>query len=123
MVLDDAALAAGAAMCLGAALLRAPRRAAPVVLAAALAAAGFGHGPDCRWTVMAAIIAFAATALGLLTYGQFDGLPAAAGILALGTVLAGTARAGITVTERLRESELRAHTDDLTGLANRRHLL
>ena len=39
------------------------------------------------------------------------------------TVLAGMARAGITVTDRLRESSLRALTDDLTGLANRRHLL
>ena len=39
------------------------------------------------------------------------------------TVLAGMARAGITVTDRLRESERQARTDDLTGLSNRRHLL
>lgn len=82
-----------------------------------------GPGPEFRWTVLAAVILFAATALTLLGFGQFTALPAAAGGLALATVVAGMARAGITVTERLRESERRAHTDDLTGLRNRRYLL
>jgi diguanylate cyclase (GGDEF)-like protein len=38
-------------------------------------------------------------------------------------VLTGMARAGLTVTERLRVSRKDAVTDDLTGLGNRRHLL
>ena len=33
------------------------------------------------------------------------------------------ARAGLTVTDRLRASRKDAVTDDLTGLGNRRHLL
>src|SRR5215203_6811165 len=46
-----------------------------------------------------------------------------AGALAIVTVLAGMARAGVTVTDRLRESNRRASTDDLTGLGNRRYLV
>src|SRR5206468_2819958 len=65
----------------------------------------------------------AGTALTLLAIGQFAHIGAAASALAIVTVLAGMARAGITVTERLHDSERRAHTDDLTGLANRRQLL
>jgi diguanylate cyclase (GGDEF)-like protein len=80
-------------------------------------------GPEFRWTVLVAVIGFATTALALLSLGQFTEVRHAAGALAIATVLAGMARAGITVTERLRESERRAHTDDLTGLSNRRHLL
>jgi diguanylate cyclase len=82
-----------------------------------------GPGPEFSWTVLAAVIVFAVAALALLGVGQFSALPAAAAVLAMATVVAGMARAGITVTERLRESERRAHTDDLTGLSNRRHLL
>ena len=33
------------------------------------------------------------------------------------------ARAGLTVVARLRETRTQALTDDLTGLANRRHLV
>ena len=44
-------------------------------------------------------------------------------MLAIATVLAGMARAGLTVTDRLRESHRQAVTDDLTGLGNRRHLV
>src|SRR4029079_16961744 len=55
--------------------------------------------------------------------GQFTHPSPAGAALGLVTILAGMARAGITVTERLHESDRRAHTDDLTGLANRRHLL
>ena len=42
--------------------------------------------------------------------------------LAIVTVLAGMARAGLTIVERLRESRHQALTDELTGLGNRRHL-
>jgi diguanylate cyclase (GGDEF)-like protein len=82
-----------------------------------------GPGPEFRWTVLAALIAFATAALALLAIGQFTMLSDAAGALAVATVLAGMARAGVTVTSRLRESNVRAVTDDLTGLGNRRHLV
>jgi diguanylate cyclase len=82
-----------------------------------------GHGPEFRWTVLAAIIGFATAALSLLALGQFTELSDAAGALAIVTVLAGMARAGVTVTDRLRESNTRALTDDLTALGNRRHLV
>ncbi|HSD76800.1 MAG TPA: EAL domain-containing protein, partial [Solirubrobacteraceae bacterium] len=80
-------------------------------------------GPEFRWTVLAALIGFATAALVLLALGQFATISDLAWTLAVVTVLAGMGRAGITVTDRLRESERRAHTDDLTGLSNRRHVL
>jgi diguanylate cyclase len=80
-------------------------------------------GPVFRWTVLAAVICYATAALALLAVGQFADVPRAAAALAIATVLVGMVRAGVTVTERLRESERLAHTDDLTGLSNRRHLL
>src|SRR4051812_16457164 len=73
--------------------------------------------------VLAAILAYAATALTLLVVGQFASLPAAGATLATVTVLTGMARAGLTVVDRLRATERDAVTDDLTGLGNRRHLL
>jgi diguanylate cyclase (GGDEF)-like protein len=82
-----------------------------------------GPGPAFRWTVLAAIVAFATAALTLLAVGQFTVLSDVAGALAAVTVVAGMARAAVTVTDRLRESDARALTDDLTGLGNRRHLL
>jgi diguanylate cyclase (GGDEF)-like protein len=82
-----------------------------------------GEGPEFRWTVLAALIAFATTALTLLALGQFTKLSDVAGALAIVTVVAGMARAAVTVTDRLRESTYRALTDDLTGLSNRRDLL
>ena len=63
------------------------------------------------------------TALTLLVVGQFVSLPPVAATLATVTVLTGMARAGLTIVDRLRESERVAVTDDLTGLGNRRHLL
>jgi diguanylate cyclase len=112
----------------GVVCLSAEPRAAPVAAILFCACAvrrepRVGPGPEFRWTVLAAVIAFATAALTMLALGQFTDLRAAAGALAIATVLAGMARAGITVTERLRDSERRAHTDDLTGLSNRRHLL
>jgi diguanylate cyclase (GGDEF)-like protein len=80
-------------------------------------------GPAFSWTVLVATLGFALVALGLLTVGQFVRVGALAVGLATCTVLAGMARAAITVRVRLRESERQAVTDELTGLGNRRHLL
>ena len=73
--------------------------------------------------MLGAILTFATIALGLLTAGQFTEIDAVAIGLAAATVLAGMARAGLTVIERLRETQTQALTDDLTGLGNRRHLV
>jgi diguanylate cyclase (GGDEF)-like protein len=80
-------------------------------------------GPEFSAIVLSAILAFATAALTVLTIGQFEAIRDAAVAIAAVTVLAGMARAGLTVTERLRESQQQALTDDLTGLANRRHLM
>jgi diguanylate cyclase (GGDEF)-like protein len=73
--------------------------------------------------VLAAILTFAAIGLVLLLVGQFVEISPVSASLAAVTVLTGMARAGLTVTERLRASRKDAVTDDLTGLGNRRHLL
>ena len=80
-------------------------------------------GPEFSAIVLVAILAFATAALTLLTIGQFEAIDDVAVAVAAVTVLAGMARAGLTVTERLRETQHQALTDDLTGLANRRHLM
>jgi diguanylate cyclase (GGDEF)-like protein len=80
-------------------------------------------GPEFSRVVLCAILAAATVALALLTVGQFDRLGEVVVGLATLTVLAGMARAGLTVVQRLRESDRRAVTDDLTGLGNRRHLV
>jgi diguanylate cyclase (GGDEF)-like protein len=73
--------------------------------------------------VLAAILAYAGTALTLLVVGQFVSLPPVGATLATVTVLTGMARAGLTVVDRLRATERDAITDDLTALGNRRYLL
>ena len=99
------------------------------VAAPALAAAAWrreapaGPGPEFSPVVLGAILIAATIALTLLTIGQFADLSDVAIALATVTVLAGMARAGLTVVDRLRESDRRAITDDLTGLGNRRHLV
>jgi diguanylate cyclase (GGDEF)-like protein len=80
-------------------------------------------GPQFSPVVLSAVLGFALISLTLLTVGQFVSLPVVAAVLAIVTVLAGMARAGLTVVQRLRESDRQAITDDLTGLGNRRHLL
>jgi diguanylate cyclase len=80
-------------------------------------------GPQFSPVVLAAVLTFAAIGLALLMLGQFDDISPVAASLAAVTVLTGMARAGLTVTERLRASRKEAVTDDLTGLGNRRHLL
>jgi diguanylate cyclase (GGDEF)-like protein len=98
--------------------------AAPLFAAAAWVPEEQGQpGPDFSAVVLTSLLAFAATALGLLIAGQFADLPWPVPVLATVTVLTGMARAGLTVTERLRASHRQAITDDLTGLGNRRHLL
>jgi diguanylate cyclase (GGDEF)-like protein len=80
--------------------------------------------PDTEFSpvVLAGILTFATAGLALLVVGQFTSLSPVAAGLATVTVLTGMVRAGGTVTERLRASQTRAVTDDLTGLPNRRHL-
>ena len=80
-------------------------------------------GPEFSPVVLTAVLGFALISLTLLTVGQFGSLPAVAAGLASVTVLAGMARAGLTVIQRLRESHRQAITDDLTGLGNRRYLI
>ncbi len=73
--------------------------------------------------VLAAVLTLAVIGLVLLLVGQFVDISPVSASLAAVTVLTGTARAGLTVTQRLRASRKDAVTDDLTGLGNRRHLL
>jgi diguanylate cyclase (GGDEF)-like protein len=121
--LSPAMLLAGAGtLALGAGVDAAPAAAPLLAGAAWRREARVGPGPEFSWTVLAAIIVFATAALALLALGQFTAIGEAAGVLAVLTVLAGIARAGVTITEELRESRDRALTDDLTGLTNRRHL-
>jgi diguanylate cyclase (GGDEF)-like protein len=80
-------------------------------------------GPEFSPVVLAAVLTFATIGLALLVVGQFVDIPPVSAALAAVTVLTGMARAGMTVTERLRASRKDAITDELTGLGNRRHLL
>jgi diguanylate cyclase len=104
---------------------------APLAPVAALGLAGAawvreapaGRGPEFSLVVLSAILLSASVALTLLAFGQFADVSDITVALATVTVLAGMARAGLTVVDRLRESDRRAITDDLTGLSNRRHLV
>jgi diguanylate cyclase (GGDEF)-like protein len=80
-------------------------------------------GPDFSAIVLGALLTCAAGALVLLTVGQFWQVDDFAVVLATLSVVLGSARSGLTVIERLGESNRRAITDDLTGLGNRRALL
>ncbi|MEP6462644.1 MAG: EAL domain-containing protein [Frankiaceae bacterium] len=75
------------------------------------------------WAVLGLPSLFAATALALLVYGCLVSLPVIAVAFAGATLAAALVRTGFTVTEfaRLRAGAEQARTDDLTGLANRRH--
>jgi diguanylate cyclase (GGDEF)-like protein len=103
--------------------------AAAPVAALALAAAAWvreppaSPGPEFSPIVLSAVLTFATVSLAILAVGQFADINTVAVGLAIVTVLAGMARAGLTVVERLRESHHQAITDDLTGLGNRRHLV
>ena len=94
-----------------------------VMLAAWLPEPPAEPGPEFSPVVLSTLLLFAVAALALLIVGQFAASsPWLAAALATVTVLTGMARAGLTVTERLRASHEQALTDDLTGLGNRRHL-
>jgi diguanylate cyclase (GGDEF)-like protein len=103
--------------------------AAAPVAALALAAAAWVReppaepGPEFSPVVLSAILISATASLALLAVGQFADISTVGVALAIVTVLAGMARAGLTVVERLRESHHQAITDDLTGLGNRRHVV
>jgi diguanylate cyclase (GGDEF)-like protein len=97
--------------------------AVPLVAAVWLPEPAGQEGPAFNPVVLAALLAFASTALTLLVVGQFVSLPPVAATLATVTFLIGMARAGATIVARLRETERDAVTDDLTGLGNRRRLL
>ena len=87
----------------------------PFVAAALAARAAGGAAPEFSPVVLAALLAYASTALTLLVVGQFVSLPPVAATLATVTVLTGMARAGLTVVDRLRASHRQAVTDDLTA--------
>jgi diguanylate cyclase (GGDEF)-like protein len=116
-------VALGGLAVLGMGSLPAPAAAVLLGLAAWMPARRRGPGPEFSPVVLTAILAYATTALGLLTVGQFTELSDVVIALAIVTVLTGMARAGLTVVERLRESRHQALTDDLTGLGNRRYLV
>ncbi len=69
--------------------------------------------------------AFTLSALGLLVYDHFSQLDPLALALAILTVLASFARTALTFRDvrALAETRRQAHTDDLTSMSNRRHLL
>ena len=69
--------------------------------------------------------AFTLSALGLLVYDHFSRLDPLALALAILTVLASFARTALTFRDvrALAETRRQAHTDDLTSMSNRRHLL
>lgn len=81
---------------------------------------------DNGWRTASLTLAFAALALALLTVGQFAALTPAAGLLAIGAVIAVVLRAALTLRENgiiITRSEEHAVTDALSGLHNRRQLL
>jgi len=108
---------------LGAGIALAPVAAVAVAVAAWVRERPVGRGPEFSPVVLTAILGFATIALGLLALGQLIAIDGLAIALASATWVAGMARAGITVVERLRETRTQALTDDLTGLGNRRHLV
>ncbi len=78
------------------------------------------------WRTVLVPSTLALAALGLLLFGEFHPLNAAAGTLAAGTLLAAIVRMGVTFGENMRmldASQRDALTDALTGLGNRRRLM
>ncbi len=76
------------------------------------------------WTVVIIPSLFSVSSLFVLVLGYYHPIPTLAVALATGCVLAGTARTALTFQEvrSLAESRRQAHTDELTGLGNRRLL-
>ena len=100
-----------------------PDRAAP-----AADATGDLHERNVRarvgWRVMALPSLFTVSSLGVIALSQLGLVPALAGLMADGCVLAALARAVLTFREvrDFADVHRQAHTDDLTGLPNRRAL-
>jgi diguanylate cyclase (GGDEF)-like protein len=76
------------------------------------------------WRVMALPALFTVSSLGVIGLSQLDRVPALAGLIADVCVLAALARAVLTFREvrDFADVHRQAHTDDLTGLPNRRAL-
>jgi diguanylate cyclase (GGDEF)-like protein len=117
------ALALVGVAALGAGVVLAPVAALAVAASAWVREPPATPGPEFSPVVLTAILGFATLALALLAAGQLTSIDDLAIALASVTWVAGMARAGLTVVERLRESRTQALTDDLTGLGNRRHLV
>ena len=77
------------------------------------------------WAVLVVPSLFTASALGVLIYGNLQGINAVALVLATLAVVAAIVRTGLTFREvrSLSESRRQALTDELTGLPNRRFFL
>jgi diguanylate cyclase (GGDEF)-like protein len=77
------------------------------------------------WRTLAVPLVFASVAIAVLVAEQFTHVPGAGAALATGTLVLVMLRTGLTFRENvtLLESRTQAVTDELTGLANRRHLL
>src|SRR6266542_1450204 len=76
------------------------------------------------WLLASGFLLFAVSSLFVLVLGYLHPIPMLAVVLATGCVLAGTARMALSLREvrSLAESRRQAHTDELTGLGNRRLL-
>ena len=77
------------------------------------------------WPVLVVPSLFTASALGILIYGNVEGINAPALVLATLAVVAAIVRTALTFREvrSLSESRRQALTDELTGLPNRRFFL
>ncbi len=82
-------------------------------------------GVRITWRLVALPLAGTLAALTVLAAGYGDQLPGSAGWLAVGCVVAALARTAVTFREVRTFTAVReqAHTDELTGLPNRRALL
>jgi diguanylate cyclase (GGDEF)-like protein len=103
-----------------------------VVLAAAAASGAREHpapvdrpGSRLGWRLLAVPLACIVAALAVLASGWAQPLPAVSAWLAIGSVLAGLARIGVTFHEVRSFNQVmrESRTDELTGLPNRRALL
>ena len=101
-----------------------PGAATLIGLAASLAPGGTRSVRLEGWTVAIIPSLFSVSSLFVLVLGYLHPIPMLAVVLATGCVLAGTARMALTLREvrSLAESRRQAHTDELTGLGNRRLL-
>jgi diguanylate cyclase len=95
---------------------------APLVMVAAFEPPQQVNARTDEWPVLVPPVVFALGALALLVYGNVAGMSEIALGLSAGAVVAALGRTVLTLREvrSLAESRRQAHTDDLTGLPNRR---